>query len=40
MYDFITENNHECKKSKDINNYIVDAELKYEDHKIILFNNL
>ena len=37
-YTFITEDNHEGKKVKDINENVVDDELKYEDYKNVLFN--
>ena len=39
MYTFITEENDQSKKSKELNNYVVDVELKYEDFKNIFFNN-
>ena len=32
MYTFVTEENHESKKAKDINRNVVDDELKYEDY--------
>ena len=38
MYTFITEDNHESKKEKDIMKNVVDDELKYEDYKNVLFN--
>ena len=38
MYTYITEDEHECKKAKSINNIIVDDALKYEKYKNILFN--
>ena len=38
MYTFITEDNHESKKAKGINKYVVDDELKYEDCKNVMFN--
>ena len=38
IYTFITEDNHECKKAKGINKYVVDDKLKYEDFENILFN--
>ena len=33
MYTYITEDDHECKKAKDIND-----KLKYEDYKNVLLN--
>ena len=38
MYTFITEDNHESKKEKDIMKNVVDDKLKYEDYKNVLFN--
>ena len=39
MYTYITEEDHECKKTKGISNSVVEDELKYEDYKnILLFN--
>ena len=38
MYTFITEDSHESKKAKVINENVVDDELKYEDCKNVLFN--
>ena len=38
MYTFITEGNHESKKTKGINKNAVADELKFEDYKNILFN--
>ena len=39
FYTFITEDNHESKKAKDINKNVADdEELKYEDCKNVLFN--
>ena len=34
-YTFITEDNHESKRAKDINKNVVADELKYEDYKIV-----
>ena len=38
MYTFITEDSHEFKKAKSINENVDDDELKYEDNKNVLFN--
>ena len=38
IYTFITEENHESKKPKDINKKFVDDKLKKEDYKTVLFN--
>ena len=38
MCTFITEYNHESKKAKNINKYVLDGELKYEDYKNVLFH--
>ena len=35
---FMSEDNHESKKTKCINKNIFDDELRYEDQKIVLFN--
>ena len=37
-YRFITEDNHKSKKAKGIDRNVVDDELKYENHKNVLFN--
>ena len=31
MYSYIIEDNHECKKTKSINNSVVEDKLKYKD---------
>ena len=38
MYTFMTKDNHESKKAKNINKNVVDDELKHEDYKSVLFN--
>ena len=38
LYTYITEEDHESKKAKDINKNYVDDELKYEAYKNVLFN--
>ena len=38
MYTFITEDSHESKKAKVINENVVDDELKYEVCENVLFN--
>ena len=38
MYTFITENNRESKKAKDINKNVLDDELKYYNYKNVSFN--
>ena len=38
LYTFITEENHETKKSKAINKAVANDELKYEDYKNVLFS--
>ena len=38
MFTFITEDNHDSKNAKDINENAVDDELKYEAYKNVLFH--
>ena len=38
MYSYIIEDNHECKKTKSINNNVVEDKLKYNDYKNFLLN--
>ena len=38
MSSYIIENNHECKKTKSINNNVVEDKLKYKDYKKFLLN--
>ena len=40
MYTYITENDPECKKAKDINKNVADDKLKYEDYKTFLFSKV
>ena len=37
MYTYITKDDHEYQKTKDICENVVDDELKYEDYKKLLF---
>ena len=37
VYTITEEENHECRKVKDINKPVVDDELKHEDYKNVLF---
>ena len=38
MYTFIREDNHECKKAKDIDENVVADELKHKGYKNVLFS--
>ena len=40
MYMHITEDNHDCKKTKGINKNVADDKLKYEDCKNILYSGI
>ena len=38
MYSFVSQDNHEPDKAKDINKNVFDDKVEYEDYKNALFN--